>query len=274
MRIKRCGGNKRKKSDPSSVPIEKMELEAAAEWTTARLKLHILRCGLCNGRLTPPVYQFEKGFVACHKCQKALTPSSSSTPVYIRNHSLEKVIESLSIPCSHSTHGCNEYLPYLGSSIANHEKDCSYAPRRCFVKECAFKAPNGALVQHLTAEHRIKIHNFSYDVPLRVSIGRHESLLVLRASNDGVDFVLLDYFGDSSKHYNNFSVVCCSQSRPSKKIFSKLVARSDKGGELSLKAPVEQWNGFFRTTVFLVVPPYFYDRDGKIDMEVYMYVED
>ncbi|XP_074559405.1 E3 ubiquitin-protein ligase SINA-like 10 [Curcuma longa] len=247
--------------------------EEAAEWTTARLKLHILRCDLCNGRLTPPVYQNEQGFAACHKCQKTLTPSSSSTPGYIRNHALEKVIESLSIPCSHSAHGCNEYLPYLGSSIANHEKDCSYAPRRrCFIKKCAFEAPNGALVQHLTAEHRIKIHYFSYEVPLRVSIDPDEPLLVLRASDDGVDFVLFNSV-DKCSEYHNFSVVCCSQSRPSKKIFSKL-ALADEGIEIWLKIPVEQWDGLFCTTAFLVVPPYFYGPDGKIDLKVSMHVED
>ncbi|XP_074586938.1 uncharacterized protein LOC141842847 [Curcuma longa] len=179
--------------------------------------------------------------------------------------------EFLSIPCSHSTHGCNEYLPYLGSSIANHEKDCSYVPRRCFVKKCAFEAPNGALVQHLTAEHRSTIHNFSYEVPLRVSIDPYEPLLVLRESDDGVDFVLFEPFDNCSEHYN-FSVVCCSQSRPSNKIFSKLAATSDEGMEISLKAPVEQWKGLFG--VSLVVPGCFYNRDGKIDLDVYMYVED
>ncbi|XP_074586937.1 E3 ubiquitin-protein ligase SINA-like 7 [Curcuma longa] len=212
--------------------------------------------------------QFKKGFVTCRKC----TPSYSSTPLLFRNHALEKVIESLSIPCSHSAHGCNEYFPYLGASMANHEKDCRYKPRPCFVKDCRFKAPNGALaVQHLTAEHRVKIRNFNYEVPLRVSIDVDEPLLVLKASDDGVDFVLLNAF-DSSSDQNNFSVVCCSQSRPSKKMFSKLAARSAEGMELSLKAPVQQWQGFSCIPLFLIVPDNFYGQDGKL--EVHIYAED
>ncbi|XP_074586939.1 E3 ubiquitin-protein ligase SINA-like 7 [Curcuma longa] len=244
---------------------------AAAEWTTVRLKLHILRCRVCNGRLTPPVYNYqsEKGFVTCRECQKILKPSSSN-----RNHALETVMESLSIPCPHSAHGCNEYVPYLGDSMANHEKDCRYAPRPCFVKECAFEAPNGALqVQHLTEEHRFTIYNFSYGVPLRVFMGPAEPLLVLKASDDGVHFVLLNSFDKSSDH-NNFSVVSCSQSRPSKKMFCKLAARSDEGMELSLDAPVEEWKGLFYPPVYLLVPGYFYGEDGKLDLEIHIYAEE
>ncbi|XP_074586944.1 E3 ubiquitin-protein ligase SINA-like 10 [Curcuma longa] len=253
-----------------------MEAEGSAEWTMVSLKLHTLRCGLCNGRLAVPVYQLIMDtFAVCHNCQNTLTPSPSLTPGYIRNRSLEKVIESLFIPCSHSAHGCNQYLPYLGSSIANHEKECNYAPRPCLVKECSFQAPNGAMVQHLTAEHRIKIYNISYEIPLQVSIDPEEPLLVLRASDDGVDFVLFEPFENCSDHCS-FSVVCCSQSRPSRKIFSKLelVAMLDEGMEISVRAPVEQWDGLFWTTAYLVVPPYFYGPDGKIDLKVSMHVED
>ncbi|XP_074560620.1 E3 ubiquitin-protein ligase SINA-like 7 [Curcuma longa] len=256
---------------PVPQPVEKMDpKEAAAEWTTVRLQLDILRCGRCNGRLTPPVYdyQFEKGFVTCRECQKILEPSSSN-----RNHGLETVMESLSIPCPHSAHGCNEYVPYLRSSIANHEKDCHYAPRPCFVKVCPFEAPNGALqVEHLTEKHRFTIYNFSYDVPLRVFMRRAEPLLVLKASDDGVHFVLLNSFDKYSDH--NFSVVSCSQYRPSKEMFCKLTATSDEGMELSLDAPVKEWNGFFGTQVSLAVPGYFYGEDGKLDLEIHIYVED
>ncbi|KAG6526887.1 hypothetical protein ZIOFF_008974 [Zingiber officinale] len=228
--------NIEKKSNSSSPSTENMEEKSnsssPSEWTTVRIKLDILRCALCNRHLIPPIYQFEKGFiVTCPKCRRC----SSSTPGFIRNYALEQVIESLSIRCSHSIHE-------------------SY----------------GALVQHLTTEHNFTIYNFSYDIPLRVSMSLAEPLLVLNASNDddGDIFVLLNMFdkfdSDTNPSLDYYVPSTFARSICNEALLGKdphLARRTDKKGHMAVTGTnCEVVKALVDADLAIVMLP---DRDSK-----------
>jgi E3 ubiquitin-protein ligase SIAH1 len=71
--------------------------------------------------------------------------------LYNRSHGVEKIIESIQVPCSNTKYGCSVKTSYY--ERAGHETKCQYAPCFCPDTGCSFSASTGLLQEHFTTEH-------------------------------------------------------------------------------------------------------------------------
>ena len=77
----------------------------------------------------------------------------------IRCLALEKVAESLELPCKYCSLGCPEIFPYY--SKIKHEAQCSFRPYNCPYagSECAVAGDIPYLVAHLRDDHKVDMHS-------------------------------------------------------------------------------------------------------------------
>lgn len=94
-----------------------------------------LICSSCRGKLQKPK--------KCHHCSR----ESDSN----RCHGVEKIIESIQVPCSNTKYGCSVKTSYY--ERAGHETKCRYMPCLCPDTGCNFSASAGLLQEHFTTEH-------------------------------------------------------------------------------------------------------------------------
>ena len=79
----------------------------------------------------------------------------------IRCLALEKVAESLELPCKYYTLGCPEIFPYY--SKLKHEELCNFRPYSCPYagSDCAVNGDVPFLVSHLRDDHKVDMHTGS-----------------------------------------------------------------------------------------------------------------
>jgi Seven in absentia protein family len=72
---------------------------------------------------------------------------------------LEKVAESLELPCKYYTLGCPEIFPYY--SKLKHESQCNFRPYNCPYagSECSIIGDIPFLVTHLRDDHKVDMHS-------------------------------------------------------------------------------------------------------------------
>lgn len=76
----------------------------------------------------------------------------------IRCLALERVAESLEIPCRYQNLGCPDIFPYY--SKLKHEQNCRFRPYNCPYagSECSVVGDIPTLVNHLKDDHRVDMH--------------------------------------------------------------------------------------------------------------------
>lgn len=128
------------------------------------LDTNTLECPSCLGPFSIPVFQCRNGHSTCSACRKKLTKGcpACSQPVDIRNAAIEKVMESVQVPCKHSVHGCTTKLKYSErDEIEEHEnKLCEYRPLQCPIqtpRRCLHIGPGVAIPSHLAEKHGIEV---------------------------------------------------------------------------------------------------------------------
>lgn len=77
----------------------------------------------------------------------------------IRCLALEKVAESLDLPCKYQILGCHDIFPYFIK--LKHEKGCKYRPYNCPYAgaECSVTGDISLLLIHLKDDHKVDMHN-------------------------------------------------------------------------------------------------------------------
>ncbi|PPR88290.1 hypothetical protein GOBAR_AA32395 [Gossypium barbadense] len=97
----------------------------------------LLECPVCTNSMYPPIHQ-ELGDIRCL--------------------ALEKVAESLELPCKYYKLGCPEIFPYY--SKLKHEGICIYRPYNCPYagSECSVVGDIPFLVAHLRDDHKVDMH--------------------------------------------------------------------------------------------------------------------
>ena len=77
----------------------------------------------------------------------------------IRCLALEKVAESLELPCRYQILGCHDIFPYY--SKLKHEKNCKYRPYNCPYAgaDCSVAGDIPFLVMHLKNDHKVDMHD-------------------------------------------------------------------------------------------------------------------
>ncbi|KAL3692597.1 hypothetical protein R1sor_006248 [Riccia sorocarpa] len=122
----------------------------------------LLECPVCTNSMYPPIHQCPNGHTLCSNCKLRVhnrCPTCRYELGNIRCLALEKVAESLELPCRYQNLGCPEIFPYY--SKLKHEAQCSFRPYNCPYagSECSVTGDIASLVAHLRDEHKVDMHN-------------------------------------------------------------------------------------------------------------------
>ncbi|KAK6233466.1 hypothetical protein QUC31_005872 [Theobroma cacao] len=122
----------------------------------------LLECPVCVNLMYPPIYQCPNGHTVCSICKARVhnsCPTCRNELGNIRCLALEKVAESLELPCRYQTLGCHDIFPYY--SKLKHEKNCRYRPYNCPYAgaECSVTGNISFLVMHLKNDHKVDMHD-------------------------------------------------------------------------------------------------------------------
>ncbi|KAG0536802.1 hypothetical protein BDA96_03G094400 [Sorghum bicolor] len=76
--------------------------------TSVTMELEVLDCPICYGPLQPPIFQCAVGHLICSSCRGKLQKPKkchhcSCESSYNRCHGVEKIIESIQVPCSNTS---------------------------------------------------------------------------------------------------------------------------------------------------------------------------
>ncbi|KAM0857747.1 hypothetical protein ACQ4PT_048291 [Festuca glaucescens] len=99
------------------------------------------------------------GHVVCSLCRDKLAPAGRCdacrcrvTGGYRRCDAMEKLVESVQVPCKNTAYGCAARTTYY-DHLAHHQS-CAHAPCHCPAEACGFAGSTAALLGHLTTEHK------------------------------------------------------------------------------------------------------------------------
>ncbi|KAK1660964.1 hypothetical protein QYE76_049123 [Lolium multiflorum] len=171
------------------------------------IALEALDCTVCNHPLRPPVLQCASGHVICMSCHRKLRNKDrcyvcSITGGYQRCIVLEKILESVQIPCSNTMYGCTVKTHYLEG--ADHDKSCPCAPCFCPDPGCHFNGSTAELLDHLTHTDNWPATEFEYGQRFNLQI--QEGMHVLYTREDGT--LLLVKFTPVPPFGNAVSIMC------------------------------------------------------------------
>lgn len=105
--------------------------------------------------------QCHNGHTLCSTCKTRVhnrCPTCRQELGDIRCLALEKVAESLELPCKYYSLGCPEIFPYY--SKLKHEAQCNFRPYNCPYagSECSVVGDIPFLVTHLRDDHKVDMH--------------------------------------------------------------------------------------------------------------------
>lgn len=107
--------------------------------------------------------QCPNGHTLCANCKRVhkRCPTCQFELGNIRCLALEKVAESLELPCRYQSLGCHDIFPYY--SKLKHEQHCRFRPYNCPYAscECSVTGDIPALVAHLKEDHMVDMHDGS-----------------------------------------------------------------------------------------------------------------
>lgn len=120
-------------------------------------RLHFLQ--VCVTNICFP--QCHNGHTLCSTCKSRVhnrCPTCRQELGDIRCLALEKVAESLELPCKYYSLGCPEIFPYY--SKLKHEAQCNFRPYNCPYagSECSVVGDIPSLVAHLRDDHKVDMH--------------------------------------------------------------------------------------------------------------------
>ncbi|XP_072980150.1 E3 ubiquitin-protein ligase SINAT2-like [Typha angustifolia] len=122
----------------------------------------LLKCPTCRNSMYPPIHQCPNGHTLCSSCKVGVDnqcPTCHKEMGNIRCLALEKVAESLEIPCKYQAAGCSEIHPYHRKM--KHEQLCRCRPYNCPYagSECLVTGDIPMLVTHLRNDHKVDMHD-------------------------------------------------------------------------------------------------------------------
>ncbi|KAJ6961262.1 E3 ubiquitin-protein ligase SINAT2-like [Populus alba x Populus x berolinensis] len=122
----------------------------------------LLDCPVCFTMMYPPIFQCPNGHTLCSQCRARV---KNSCPICrgelgnIRCLALEKISESIELPCTYQSAGCCDIFPYY--SKPKHEENCKYRPYNCPYAgaECSVTGDISLLIKHLKNDHKVDMHD-------------------------------------------------------------------------------------------------------------------
>lgn len=121
----------------------------------------LLECPVCTNSMRPPILQCPNGHTICSSCKHRVDnhcPTCHQELGNIRCLALEKVAESIQLPCKYQSLGCPEIHPYQNK--LKHEELCRFRPYSCPYagSECLAAGDVPMLVSHLINDHKVDLH--------------------------------------------------------------------------------------------------------------------
>ncbi|XP_068663952.1 E3 ubiquitin-protein ligase SINAT2-like [Aristolochia californica] len=122
----------------------------------------LLQCPVCTASMYPPIHQCPNGHTLCSSCKLRVhnrCPTCRNELGNIRCLALEKVAESLEIPCRYQSSGCQDIFPYYSKS--KHELQCQFRPYNCPYagSHCDHIGDIPTLVAHLKDDHKVDMQD-------------------------------------------------------------------------------------------------------------------
>ncbi|KAD2392947.1 hypothetical protein E3N88_39924 [Mikania micrantha] len=121
----------------------------------------LLECPVCTNSMYPPIHQCHNGHTLCSTCKTRVQnrcPTCRQELGDIRCLALEKIAESLELPCRYFSSGCPEIFPYY--TKLKHEALCNFRPYNCPYagSECSVTGDIPFVVTHLRDDHKVDMH--------------------------------------------------------------------------------------------------------------------
>ncbi|XP_024316582.1 E3 ubiquitin-protein ligase SINAT5 isoform X2 [Brachypodium distachyon] len=128
----------------------------------SKLSLHKKKSPSYQGAGNLQDEQCQNGHTLCSTCKTRVhnrCPTCRQELGDIRCLALEKVAESLELPCKYYSLGCPEIFPYY--SKLKHESQCNFRPYNCPYagSECSVVGDIPFLVTHLRDDHKVDMHS-------------------------------------------------------------------------------------------------------------------
>ncbi|KAM3306183.1 putative protein isoform X2 [Capsicum chacoense] len=178
---------------------------------------------------------------------------------------IEVVEGSGQVPCGNINYGCTEIVN--NSKKRDHEEACPYAPCPCPLQNCSVVDSSKELSSHFSIKHWDSGTHFQYDCPLRVSLSKKETFLVLQSEKDGVLFLL----AKGTQSIGHTVVITCIGPSSSKECFSYDVVSERGSSSLRLKSSAHSFPGRIQglpPVDFLLVPFSHLGSSGQLDLEI------
>ncbi|MQL74954.1 hypothetical protein Taro_007325 [Colocasia esculenta] len=121
----------------------------------------LLQCPICFDPMYPPILQCQNGHTLCSKCKNRVhnrCPTCRQELNNIRCLALERIAQSVELPCKFQLRGCPGIFPYYDK--LRHETQCRFRPYNCPYAgaECHVTGDIPSLVEHLRDEHKVDMH--------------------------------------------------------------------------------------------------------------------
>ncbi|XP_022997791.1 E3 ubiquitin-protein ligase SINA-like 10 [Cucurbita maxima] len=201
----------------------------------------ILDCYICCEPLSVPVYQCENGHISCSSCCSKVhnkCPSCSLAIGYIRCRAIEKVLESIKIPCQNSKYGCKITMNL--NQINEHETSCPYEPCSCPISDCSYVDSAEHLGSHFRKRHQDSAKSFLYNSRFTICLNSGDRYRIFQAENDDALFVLSYSF----EIFGNAVTLSRIGSPLSEKKFCYDIKAKSQGSVLSLQSvakEIQRW---------------------------------
>ncbi|KAK3140696.1 hypothetical protein QOZ80_5AG0404500 [Eleusine coracana subsp. coracana] len=166
-----AAGKGKRASKRASTSVHPNKHAAAAKSNVTVEDTDALNCGMCFLPLKPPIFQCEVGHVVCSSCRNKLKKPAKchvcgvATDSFRRFYAMERLVESIHVPCTNSAHGCNAKPSYYDQQ--GHQTTCVMLSQfHCPGGSCGFAGSMDALLVHLAGVHRwpctTKVREASY----------------------------------------------------------------------------------------------------------------
>lgn len=179
---------------------------------------------------------------------------------------MEKVLESVKVPCRNTKYGCKQMVKY--SNTHEHENTCILAPCSCPILDCNYVGSSWQLYSHFSLRHSISANSFFFNKFFTVSLERSQRFLILREINETIIFILKHF---SERHGSAINVACVAPSSSSSGQFSYDLVVRDGDTSIKLQSSMEnipKWVDCPPLKKFLLVPNHYISTCGQLKLEV------
>ncbi|GFP95585.1 E3 ubiquitin-protein ligase sina-like 7 [Phtheirospermum japonicum] len=196
-----------------------------------------------------------------NKCSNCRCPIGT-----IRCRALEKVLESVRVPCRNVSYGCKATSSY--NKKLDHEKACECAPCSCPYTNCDYVGMSKFLYFHFAQAHSQSSRQFSFDSAISISMGPNQMQVFLQERNHNTLFILnrtIKSLGDLVR------VICAAPASTEGSFLYDLTAVIDGDTSIKMKTSVEcipKLTARARSRKCLLVPRDLTELRGQLRLEL------